>query len=412
MTKLTTMQQLHLGIDAARKGQVDVARDHLQAIIIQEPENIPALLWLAFIATDPQQSIDLLVKVLALDPNHERAQSGLRWAQARLAAQQQPETNSDQQTTTKDNDSSETDGTETEELPNLRQQLLADASHKKGGRKSMLAHRARRTINPFLVFLLTIAGITGLIYFNTGWLPLALADNNSQLHREKVEIANIPFDELSTQTDEVETSSTLAEIDLTSPQTVESSTSTQIVQPQLRPNIGESQTSINRKTILSSMLVDKRNPLPLFEPVDEMMLAHQPDYPDQKWIEVNLKTQEVTAWEGNIPVMQFIASTGITDTPTVVGKFNIYWKLESAIMTGVDYYLPEVPYTMYFHQDYGIHGTYWHDNFGQPMSHGCVNLHTDDAQQLFEWAGPTIPPQQTEITSSWYNPGTLVVIHE
>ena len=55
-------------------------------------------------------------------------------------------------------------------------------------------------------------------------------------------------------------------------------------------------------------------------------------------------------------------------------------------MAGPGYYLPNVPYTMYFYQGYGLHGTYWHHNFGTPMSHGCVNLATPDAEWLYNWA--------------------------
>jgi lipoprotein-anchoring transpeptidase ErfK/SrfK len=53
-------------------------------------------------------------------------------------------------------------------------------------------------------------------------------------------------------------------------------------------------------------------------------------------------------------------------------------------MSGPGYYLPDVPYVMYFYKDYGLHGTYWHHNFGTPMSHGCVNFPTVDAGWIFE----------------------------
>jgi lipoprotein-anchoring transpeptidase ErfK/SrfK len=55
-------------------------------------------------------------------------------------------------------------------------------------------------------------------------------------------------------------------------------------------------------------------------------------------------------------------------------------------MSGEGYYLPDVPYTMYFYKDYGIHGTYWHDNFGTPMSPGCINMSKDDAEIVYNWA--------------------------
>jgi lipoprotein-anchoring transpeptidase ErfK/SrfK len=55
-------------------------------------------------------------------------------------------------------------------------------------------------------------------------------------------------------------------------------------------------------------------------------------------------------------------------------------------MRGPDYYIPDVPNTMYFYGSYGLHGAYWHDNFGHPMSHGCVNMRLSDAAALFGWA--------------------------
>jgi lipoprotein-anchoring transpeptidase ErfK/SrfK len=95
-----------------------------------------------------------------------------------------------------------------------------------------------------------------------------------------------------------------------------------------------------------------------------------------------------------------------------LGEFNIYWKLESTLMAGPNYYLPDVPYTMYFYGGYALHGAYWHNNFGQPMSHGCVNLSIADSQTLFEWADPVIPPGQTQVVATAENPGTLVVVHQ
>ena len=55
-------------------------------------------------------------------------------------------------------------------------------------------------------------------------------------------------------------------------------------------------------------------------------------------------------------------------------------------MIGPGYDLPNVPYTQYFYKGYGLHGTYWHHNFGTPMSHGCINMPTDQAEWAFNWA--------------------------
>lgn len=108
--------------------------------------------------------------------------------------------------------------------------------------------------------------------------------------------------------------------------------------------------------------------------------------PGEKWIDINLSRQTLTAYVGQTPVFTAVVSTGTSRTPTVVGTYSIYVKYLSTPMSGPGYYLPNVPYTMYFYRGYGIHGTYWHNNFGTPMSHGCVNMRTSDAQWLYNWA--------------------------
>jgi lipoprotein-anchoring transpeptidase ErfK/SrfK len=105
-----------------------------------------------------------------------------------------------------------------------------------------------------------------------------------------------------------------------------------------------------------------------------------------RWIDVDLTNQRVYAYEGDTIVNSFIVSTGTWRTPTVTGKFKVYIRLRSGSMRGPGYFLPDVPYIMYFHKSYGLHGTYWHNNFGTPMSHGCVNLSIDDAAWLYNWS--------------------------
>ncbi len=105
-----------------------------------------------------------------------------------------------------------------------------------------------------------------------------------------------------------------------------------------------------------------------------------------RWIDVNLSTQRLYAYEGDVIVRTFIVSTGVWATPTVTGKYKIYARYTSARMRGPGYDLPNVPYVMYFHKSYGIHGTYWHNNFGTPMSHGCVNMSIPDAEWLYYWS--------------------------
>jgi hypothetical protein len=108
-----------------------------------------------------------------------------------------------------------------------------------------------------------------------------------------------------------------------------------------------------------------------------------------KWIEVNLTRQRLIAHYGAKPVFSTLISSGIAKYPTVTGVFKVYTKLRSDRMTGGtgrDHYdLPNVPHVMYFYGGYAIHGTYWHNNFGRPMSHGCVNTSRSAASWLFNW---------------------------
>ncbi len=139
--------------------------------------------------------------------------------------------------------------------------------------------------------------------------------------------------------------------------------------------------------IYANQQVDFYAPPPVIEPVSRPAPVAANS---EKWIDVDLTNQKLTAYEGQTPVFTAPVSTGTWQYPTVVGTYNIYVKYEKARMRGgfgADAYdLPNVPYVMYFHKGYGLHGTYWHNNFGTPMSHGCVNLSIPDSEWLFNWA--------------------------
>jgi lipoprotein-anchoring transpeptidase ErfK/SrfK len=107
---------------------------------------------------------------------------------------------------------------------------------------------------------------------------------------------------------------------------------------------------------------------------------------EARWIDVDLSEQMLTAYENGVPVHSTLVSSGLPQTPTPTGKFRIWIKLRYDDMAGEDYYIEDVPYVMYFYEGYGLHGVTWHGNFGHPMSHGCVNLPTPEAEWLFNWA--------------------------
>lgn len=117
---------------------------------------------------------------------------------------------------------------------------------------------------------------------------------------------------------------------------------------------------------------------------------------NRRWIEIDLSRQRLIAWEGDAPTYAVIVSTGTSSHPTLPGSFVVQSMHRTARMRGAGYDVPNVPYVMYYDDSYGIHGTYWHNQFGTPMSHGCVNVAVDHAEWLFNWA----------------NIGTPVIVHD
>ena len=115
----------------------------------------------------------------------------------------------------------------------------------------------------------------------------------------------------------------------------------------------------------------------------------------RRWIQIDLSNQRLIAWEGDHQAYAVIVSTGTFSTPTPTGFFSIQSMHRTARMRGEDYDVPNVPFTMYYHGSYAIHGAYWHQQFGTPVSHGCINVALDHAEWLFNW---------TDI-------GTPVVVH-
>lgn len=109
-----------------------------------------------------------------------------------------------------------------------------------------------------------------------------------------------------------------------------------------------------------------------------------------KWIEVDLSQERLTLWVGNTVVMSTLISSGRAATPTEVGEFAIYDKHPVMTMTGTIlgeyYYIPNIKWVSFFDGGEAFHGTYWHHNFGHPMSHGCINMTEADAKVLYDFA--------------------------
>jgi hypothetical protein len=157
-----------------------------------------------------------------------------------------------------------------------------------------------------------------------------------------------------------------------------------------------------------------------------------PEVPFQnKLIEISIAQQTLRAYEYGEEILSSIVSTGIpTNVPkgalptaTPKGEFRIYAKQPSKHMGSVaggaevesqdGFSLPGVPWTSFFKTPggYALHGTYWHNNFGLQMSHGCVNMRNEDAKFIFRWSYP-IYSNQIEAIADWEQTGygTTVII--
>jgi hypothetical protein len=133
-------------------------------------------------------------------------------------------------------------------------------------------------------------------------------------------------------------------------------------------------------------------------PNEELTLL-SPEVPEsEKLIHVDLPTQLVTAFEGDKMVFSSRCSSGSKGTRTPTGEFRTYHKGPSVHMNNQDedtknhYDLPGVPWCSFF-TGYGnaFHGTYWHNDYGRPRSHGCVNLPSEDAKWIYRWSRPNVP---------------------
>jgi hypothetical protein len=150
-----------------------------------------------------------------------------------------------------------------------------------------------------------------------------------------------------------------------------------------------------------------------------------------EWIDVSIQKQVLTLYRGKEPVFTTLVSTGVdgaqnpeTTKSTVRGLFRIKMKHISARMKAEEqpaaegndkpdprYRIDDVPYVQFFERSYALHGAFWHDAFGQPKSHGCINLSPRDARYLFEHTSPRVPQTWHGAAATNEEPGTFVYIH-
>ncbi|NKQ34237.1 MAG: L,D-transpeptidase family protein [Chloroflexi bacterium] len=330
---------------AVKQGQSNHARLLLQEAVRRDPQNYRAWLWLASIAPTPQASLDCVARAEMLRPNDPAVREARAWAEKRLAAISPANT-----------------------LPNVPPEADSRSVIWKGS---------------LALMLVLLLGLAALFV----WSNLRVETNAGV-----TAVSPAPAANLSASSRQVLQSPISQSFDTAQDKSPIANTPI----PHIPAKSIGSKAGDPRPTWTATPIPSPTpTPAPTYVPTfvsPGYQDAQRPFGvgPDERWIDVNLSRQYLIAYEGDAPVFETYISGGLPGFETVTGQFRIWLRYESQTMDGrllgYDYYLENVPYVQYFYQDYALHGAYWHNSFGQPMSHGCVNIAPADAGWLFNWA--------------------------
>ena len=341
---------------ALRNGDRARARQLAEEAARLAPQAEDPWLILAAVAS-PRASVDYINKALAINPESPRARKGMDWAMQRL--QESPEA--------------------PKLFTNGEQAKVPEGSSGKQKRSPLyailiivlgcivVAVAAWSAVrNPALAAILTLSG--------SNQVSAPTAQPQSWAKAEIAKATYTPTLGLPTFTP----TSTLPPLP----------TETFTPEPTFTPENTSTSEATETPGVMEAAIVPDTPTSEYVAPTAGAVLADLPAAASsgEHWIDVDLTNQRVYAYAGDTVVNAFVVSTGTWQYPTVTGSYKIWIKLLSTTMAGPGYYLTNVPYTMYFYKGYGLHGTYWHNNFGTPMSHGCVNLRTSDAEWLYNFA--------------------------
>ena len=326
------------GYQAFLKGDRSRARRLAQQAAHLAPQQEEPWLLLAAVAT-PEASLEYLNRALEINPESERARQGMHWAIQRLRE------NPPQQV-------------------NRNQIIIEQPSAASITRTKPLV---AASLIPVLLVLLAIAAAF-FAWYGTPTISKAFS-SSEPIAISQVEVVKITRTPTATSTF------------TPTPTFTPTATPTETATPTNTP------TETSTPTSTFTPIPTDTPPPPPPPPVVSYSPALPPGVDQgERWIDINLTNQTASAFEGKNLIRTFVVSTGTWIHPTVTGAFRIYVKYQYADMAGPGYYLPDVPNVMYFYKGYGLHGTYWHNNFGNPMSHGCVNFTIPDSGWVFNFA--------------------------
>ncbi|MGA2490953.1 MAG: L,D-transpeptidase family protein [Anaerolineales bacterium] len=352
---------------AMQHGNRKAARRWAEQAVALDPYSEGPWLFLAALAS-PRASVNYLEQALKINPDSQRARKGMQWAVERLRQEQEEQSSKRK--------SALAESTKQPQAKRLPAQTVARSDTPE---VTLLPNSLVRNHWSFLTLFLVILCLIAAWVFWPGNAAPVLAFLHAP--RSISAIPGILADVIKpiytpSPTDTFTPTATITATLTFTPTSTPSDTPT--LTPTDTPTATETFTPTDTPKPTDTEIPGKTStPGPIPEPIGGSGV---------RWIDVSLSKQTLYAYEGNTIVASFLVSTGVRQFPTVTGQYHIYIKLLSTLMHGDGYYLPNVPYTMYFYKSYGIHGTYWHHNFGHPMSHGCVNMYTPDAKWLYNWA--------------------------
>lgn len=315
---------------ALQRGDRTLARRIAQQVVTEYPDSLEGWLILGGLSS-PKASLSYLKKAHKLAPEDPRVIAALAWARDRTAASLEKAAL---------DDTTEIKHIQSIQPPQVKPPITI------------------RTSRPVWLWTLAVVCLLAVVLLGLDFVPLRFVRAFDQAAPIQMESFNKPS---------LTPTATNTPTNTPTP----TPTSTPTATPTNTPTSTPTETPTSTPTPLPT-----NTPVPVIPSVGE----------NERWIDIVLSEQRLYAYEGQDVVRSFLVSTGKSSTPTLVGRFNVWIKLRYANMSGPGYFLPNVPYTMYYDGSYGIHGTYWHSNFGTPMSRGCVNMRTEDAGWLFNWS--------------------------
>ena len=340
--------------NALKTGDKIKARDLANQAALLDPGSEEPWLILAAIGS-PQESITYLNKALSIHPQSQRAKKGMQWALKRVHDEEMNEIQVEKKV---DKAGS------TEKQNNPKKTVKNKKITTRAKSKTRIQQKERNDLYWILPLFIVIVliGLAVFLWFGSPVITFVLSQKSAPSEPTEAQPAAISLSE-----------------------------ATPVISPFPTDSVAPKLT-----LAMAVMEIPAFTPIPPSNPASNKAFAgyfaHSWDILNPAantggfWLEVNLSNQMVFAYQGNNLIQSFLVSTGTSDFPTVTGTFKIYAKYPTYTMIGPGYNLPDVPYTMLFYKGYSLHGTYWHHNFGTPMSHGCVNMVTNDAAWVYQHA--------------------------